>query len=382
MVFPLDFLDFGIGFYCEVLAAGGSEPDIRIGCKGLIVLYRAVLGYFIRIRVAGTANSDIVFNHRVLGDASLAALRCALTAFFSVLHIRVKHTGILLLPLFQIGLVFGLSQLVNLGFPCFVISTVRNVCRFMRPSHAAAIIADKAAAVIDPNVVGDYIVTATANQKCICLHICKQVISRNGTGSHVVQINAIGAAVCGIRNVVEIVVGNYISTACPVTGTGVDCTGVTRFIQDIRYFIACHQMIVSREGDCLVRCIGNLIACHLVSTSENTHRRGIGSLDNRIIIKVAVIHFVIAGCERKDFSALQQDSAGACVLKIAALDGVIVVVQRALHCNTLLTHIGKQAIRNQNVVTVIQINCICVTGSKMQAFKSNIRSAGQIEKRL
>ena len=373
MVAALNFLDLGVGLDLEVLTGSVYEADIRTGAIALVVIYLTVGSNFTHKGIGSAAHCDVIFDHRILGDAALAALLSALAALFRCTHIRIEHSGVLLFPLSKACFIAELTQLVHHCLPCLVVTAIRDVGRLMCPAHAAVVIADEAAAVIDLNIIGDHIVPAAAYQERICLHIHKQVIGGNGAGGHIIQIDTVSTAVGGIGDIIEIVVGNDIPTACPVTGTGVNRAGVTCLVEDMGNLVARNLMVITGEGNSLMRGIGDLVSGHQIATAEDAHCRSIGTLDYRIIVKEAVIHLVIAGGQRENLAAVQQDTAGAHVLKVTALNGIIVGFKVAVHGNALLTHIGKQAVGNQNMIAVVQVNGICVAGGEVQTLNGDVR---------
>ena len=66
-------------------------------------------------------------------------------------------------------------------------------------------------------------------------------------------------------------------------------------------------------------------------------------------------------------------------LKVTALNGIIVGFKVAVHGNALLTHIGKQAVGNQNMIAVVQVNGICVAGGEVQTLNGDVRGTFQLE---
>lgn len=59
----------------------------------------------------------------------------------------------------------------------------------------------------------------------------------------------------GIGDIIEIVVGNDIPTACPVTGTGVNRAGVTCLVEDMGNLVARNLMVITGEGNSLMRAL-------------------------------------------------------------------------------------------------------------------------------
>ena len=375
----LNFLNFGASLDLEVLTGSVYEADIRTGAIALVVIYLTVGSNFTYKGIGSAAHCDVIFDHRILGDAALAALLSALAALFRCTHIRIEHSGVLLFPLGKACFIAELTQLVHHCLPCLVVTAIRDVGRLMCPAHAAVVIADEAAAVIDLNIIGDHIVPAAAYQERICLHIHKQVIGGNGAGGHIIKIDTVGTAVGGIGDIIEIVIGNDISSACPVTGAGVDRAGVTCLVEDMGNLVARNLMVIAGEGNSLMRGIGDLVSGHQIAAAEDAHCWSIGTLDYRIIVKEAVIHHVIAGGQRENLAAVQQDTAGAHVLKVTALNGIIMVFKAAVHGNALLTHIGKQAVGDQNMMAVVQVNGICVAGGEVQTLNGDVRGICQLE---
>ena len=222
---------------------------------------------------------------------------------------------------------------------------------------------------LDKQVVVNLIGRTAADRDATAQAIADVAVDLDSRGRIVQMYEARSAAAAFARvlHVMDEVVANHTSAACPVP-TGIEHAPFARLVVGSEKAIELHQVVVAREPDADVACVVDQVVGD--ADAHTVEGNGLGSCPNDPVgvVDVAVVDEGIAADQLVAVTGLEQDAYVARVVDIAAHD----LVPIAGSGNAGEGHIANLARRDTAIRTALDADAVASGAFDSQPAKLDV----------